>query len=115
MEERQKEKQREMEEREKTKQREMEEREKEKQREMEEREKEKHREMLKEIELEKERMHYDIKMKELELSSKSMPPVSFDPSKVFDVTKHIRLVPPFQEKEVDKYFLHFEKVAENLK
>ena len=96
-----------MEEREKTKQREMEEREKEKQREMEEREKEKHREMLKEIELEKERMHYDIKMKELELSSKSMPPVSFDPSKVFDVTKHIRLVPPFQEKEVDKYFLYF--------
>ena len=33
----------------------------------------------------------------------------------YDVTKHIRLVPPFQEKEVDKYFLHFEKVAENLK
>ena len=32
----------------------------------------------------------------------------------FDVTKHIRLVPSFQEKEVDKYFLHFEKVAENL-
>ena len=32
----------------------------------------------------------------------------------FDVTKHIRLVPPFQEKDVDKYFLHFEKVAENL-
>ena len=32
----------------------------------------------------------------------------------FDVTKHIRLVPLFQEKEVDKYFLHFEKVAENL-
>ena len=33
----------------------------------------------------------------------------------FDLTKHIRLVPPFQEKEVDKYFLHFEKVAETLK
>ena len=32
----------------------------------------------------------------------------------FDVTKHIKLVPPCQEKEVDKYFLHFEKVAENL-
>ena len=32
-----------------------------------------------------------------------MPPVSFDPSKVFDagfdVTKQIRLVPPFQEKK----------------
>ena len=33
----------------------------------------------------------------------------------FDVNKIIRLVPPFQKKEVDKYFLHFEKVAENLK
>ena len=33
----------------------------------------------------------------------------------FDVTKHIHLVPPFQEKDVDKNFLHFEKVAENLK
>ena len=32
----------------------------------------------------------------------------------FDVTKHVRLVPLFQEKEVDKYFLHFEEVAENL-
>ena len=32
----------------------------------------------------------------------------------FDVTKYIRLVPQFQEKEVDKYLLHFEKVAENL-
>ena len=38
---------------------------------------------------------------------------NLDPTKVFDVTKHISLVPPFQEKEVDKYFLHFEKVAEN--
>ena len=43
---------------------------------------------------------------------KSLP---LDTSKTFDVTKHIRLVPPFQEKEVDKHFLHFEKVAENLK
>ena len=33
----------------------------------------------------------------------------------FEVTKYIRLVPPFHEKEVGKYFLHFEKVAENLK
>ena len=34
---------------------------------------------------------------------------------IFDVTKHIRLVPPFQEREIDKYFLHFERNAENLK
>ena len=33
----------------------------------------------------------------------------------FDVTKYIKLVPPFQEPDVDKYFLHFEKVAESLK
>ena len=31
----------------------------------------------------------------------------------FDVTKNIRLVPKFQEKDVDKYFAHFEKIAQN--
>ena len=55
-------------------------------------------------------------MKELELEGKSKSKtLPLDSGKSFDVTKHIRLVPPFQEKEVDKYFLHFEKVAENLK
>ena len=34
--------------------------------------------------------------------------------KYFYVTKHIRFVPAFQEKEVDKYFLLFEKVAKDL-
>ena len=33
----------------------------------------------------------------------------------FDITKHIRLVPPFQEKEVGKYFLHFEKSSRKFK
>ena len=32
----------------------------------------------------------------------------------FDVTKYIRFVPPFNEKEVDKYFLLFEKVANDI-
>ena len=41
--------------------------------------------------------------------------MSFYPSKVFDVTKHIRLVLPFQEKEIHKYFVQFKKVIENLK
>ena len=55
-------------------------------------------------------------MKELELQDKTKPKtLPLDTSKTFDVAKHIRLVPAFQEKEVDKYFLHFEKVAENLK
>ena len=84
--------------------------------EMEEREKEKQREMEERIEIEKEKLHFELKMKELELQDKSKSkPLPLDSGKSFDVTKHIRLVPPFQEKEVDKYFLHFEKVAENLK
>ena len=32
----------------------------------------------------------------------------------FDISKQIQFVPPFQEKVVDKYFLHFEKVATSL-
>ena len=102
---------------------EMEEQEKENQREheklrleMEEREREKERERQERIEIEKEKINFQLKMKELELQEKTKPNIlPLDTSKTFDVTKHIRLVPPFQEKDVDKYFLHFEKVAENLK
>ena len=102
--------------------------------EMEEREKEKQREMEREklereerIEIEKEKLKFEIeekererqfqlKLKEIELHDKTkLKSLPLDTSKTFDVTKHIRIVPPFQEKEVDKYFLHFEKVAENLK
>ena len=109
---------------------EMEEREKEKQRELEREKIEIEKEKLEReerLEIEKEKFKFEIeekererqfqlRMKEIELNdkskSKSLPLAT---STVFDVTKHIRLVPPFQEKEVDKYFLHFEKVAENLK
>ena len=35
-------------------------------------------------------------------------------SGAFDPARNIRLVPPFQEKELDKYFAHFEKVADSL-
>ena len=117
----------EMEEREKEKERqmqkermEMEEREKEKERqmqkeriEMEEREKEKERQMQRE----REKLKFDteLRMKELEMQNMTVKRQPLDSGTHFDVTKHIRLVPPFQEKEVDKYFLHFEKVAENLK
>ena len=37
-----------------------------------------------------------------------------DRASAFDSAMNIRLVPPFQEKEVDKYFAHFEKVADSL-
>ena len=33
----------------------------------------------------------------------------------FDAARNTRLVPKFQEKAVDKKFLQFEKIAENLK
>ena len=64
-------------------------------------------------EKEKERQ-YSLRIKEIEMQDK-VKTKPLDLGTHFDVTKHIRLVPPFQEKEVDKYFLHFEKVAENLK
>ena len=70
-------------------------------------------EKLEQAEKEKERQ-YNLRMKELEMQDK-VKPKPLDLGTHFDVTKHIRLVPPFQEKEVDKYFLHFEKVADNLK
>ena len=54
-------------------------------------------------------MEHDLAVKKLELENKTKG------DHKFDVTKHIRLYPPFQEKEMDKYFLHFEKIAENLK
>ena len=101
--EREKEREREREEREKEREREREREE----REREEREKERERE-----ERQKER-EFQLRMREIEMQERANQPkqkIEYN----FDVTKHIRLVPPFQEKEVDKYFLHFEKVAENL-
>ena len=91
---------------------EMQEREKEREREMQEREKE--REMKKTLELEKQRMAHELEMKKLEAGVPNLPRSNHD-SNAFDVAKYIKLVPPFQEKEVDKYFLHFEKIAVNFK
>ena len=68
---------------------------------------------LKEIELRERELAMQVKIKELEVaaaSTMSPTPGSSD----FDVSKHVRFVPPFQETEVDKYFLHFEKVASSL-
>ena len=109
----------EREEREKEREREREreerkEREKEREREREEREKEREREREREERKEREKERdFQLRMREIEMQERANQPkqkIEYN----FDVTKHIRLVPPFQEKEVDKYFLHFEKVAENL-
>ena len=67
---------------------------------------------LRELELREKELSVQLKMKELE---KAVTPVSSPgATTAFDVSKHIRFVPQFQEKEVDKYFLHFEKVATSL-
>ena len=86
------------------------EREREREREREERKGKREREEGEEREKERE---FQLRMRETEMQERANQPkqnIEYN----FDVTKHIRLVPPFQEKEVDKYFLHFEKVAENL-
>ena len=80
-----------------------------KERELREREKER------EAHIEKQRLDHELEMKRLELQEKlgCSHPISTSSVK-FDVSKYIKLVPPFHEADVDKYFLHFEKVAQNL-
>ena len=56
----------------------------------------------------------EIHLKELELKVLAARSVSPARDK-FDVSRQIRLVPPFKVKEVECYFLHFEKVAKSLK
>ncbi|KAK7878602.1 hypothetical protein WMY93_030438 [Mugilogobius chulae] len=53
----------------------------------------------------------EIRLRELELEICSREPKPAE----FDVSKNIRLVPQFNEKDVDKYFIMFERVAEALK
>ena len=55
----------------------------------------------------------DAREHELKMASLGKQSPS-DKASVFDPARNIRLVPPFQEKEVDKYFAHFEKVADSL-
>jgi hypothetical protein len=67
-------------------------------------------------EWEREERQFKLKQQEIELQKlqlESQNKSSDHSTPYFDVTKHIRMVPPFQEREVDKYFLHFEKVAKN--
>ena len=70
------------------------------------------------LEKEKMELQHELEMKELELQLKLGSDATCNTEKYsakFDVTKYIKLVPPFQERDVEKYFLHFEKVAGNLK
>ena len=53
-----------------------------------------------------------LKAKKLELATATARPPSA--TETFDVTRHVRFVRPFQEAKLDKYFLHFEKIATSL-
>lgn len=59
----------------------------------------------KQMHLEHERFLKEVELKHAALNSSSAS------SSQFDVVRNIRLVPPFAEKNVEKYFLHFERVA----
>jgi len=68
---------------------------------------------LRELEIREKELVIEYKAKEMELEkAKSKDP---EASTVVDVGKHIHFVPPFQEVEADKYFMHFEKIAASLK
>ena len=66
--------------------------------------------LMAEIEAKKEAAarEHELKMASLRKHAPS------DKASTFDPARNIRLVPTFQEKEVDKYFAHFEKIADSL-
>ena len=55
----------------------------------------------------------EIELQKLELQAQAKDVGHAACTLGFDVTKHVKMVPPFQERELDKYFLHFKKVAKN--
>ena len=56
----------------------------------------------------------ELELKRLEIRAKEEN-LDMAPTGSFDASRHIRLVPPFVEKDVEKYFPHFEKVALTLR
>ena len=75
------------------------------------------------LEYEREKHEYEkeLKLKELEIMAAEkekdrVMKLKLEKSKMehFDASKYVKFVPPFIEKDVDKYFLLFEKVAKDL-
>ncbi|KAK3092929.1 hypothetical protein FSP39_008989 [Pinctada imbricata] len=86
----------------------------EKERQFEKEEKERQFEREKQERMHEKELQFELEKLKLEKSAKENPVPSLVKSE-FDAAKNIRLVPKFQEKSVDKYFPHFEKIAANLK
>ena len=61
-------------------------------------------------------MQLQVKLKELQLQKMTSSPSESPPITItsFDVSRQVRLVSQFYEEEVDKFFLHFEKLATTL-
>ena len=85
---------------------------KEKERELEEKKLEKEKELKeKKLKLQELKMEYEHAERMAEIKLKTSPPTS----QHFDILKHFSAVPPFQEIDVDTYFLNFEKMAKCLR
>ena len=70
---------------------------------------------MKELEAREKELAMQVRLKEMETGPTPQPSDSGSSRPVgFDISKHVRFVPPFQEWEIDKYFLHFKKVATSL-
>ncbi|KAJ8049249.1 hypothetical protein HOLleu_01918 [Holothuria leucospilota] len=74
------------------------------------------REMQMQREKEEKAREHEFRLKQLELGviKGSDPKIGLDTG-VFDVSKHVKFVPKFQEDNVEKFFNHFEKLGEQLK
>ena len=72
---------------------------------------------MKELELKEKELALQVKLKELEVRATGSSSIHADAPATppFNVSKYIKFIPAFRETEVDKYFLHHEKVARSLK
>ncbi|KAJ8025192.1 hypothetical protein HOLleu_35327 [Holothuria leucospilota] len=75
------------------------------------------REMQMQREKEEKAREHEFRLKQLELGviKGSDPKIGLDTVGLFDVSKHVKFVPKFQEDNVEKFFNHFEKLGEQLK
>ena len=62
------------------------------------------------MELEKARIEQEMGLREVDLTRRGRE----ESHDSFEVTKQARLVPKFEEANVDEYFAHFERTALNL-
>ncbi|KAK0134657.1 hypothetical protein N1851_029725 [Merluccius polli] len=67
------------------------------------------------LELEHMQLQQTIRLRELEIEELRIRSTQQSMSKEFDLARNSRLVPPFNEKEVEEYFTLFERVADALK